>query len=258
MDVVRIPVAEAKRVGGRKVDAATVQTLKESMAAIGLLSPIVVTHAIRNDGPSKVDTYCIVAGRHRVEAARSLGWTEIDAVVVDMDAQHAELCEIDENLARAELSPSQRAQAHARREELMMELGLARPRGRPGKDADSASLSYADQTAASLGVSKRTVQQDLARGKKIDPEVLSQVENTRLDTGATLDVLAATPREMQATKLAELRKPIRPAPDPLNDPEAHEKQLAALMSAWNRAAGVVREEFLLRIDQPIFDKGRAA
>jgi len=50
---------------------------------------------------------------------------------------------------------------------------------------------------------------------------------------------------------------VRPAADPLNDPEAHEKQLAALMSAWNRAAAVVREEFMLRIDRPVFDRGAA-
>lgn len=261
MDVVRIPLSETLRMGGRKVDAATVQTLKESIAAVGLLSPIVVTRAVRNDGPTKIDTYRIVAGRHRVEATRELGWTEIDAVILDADAQHVELCEIDENLARAELTPAQRAQAHVRRRELMIELGLVHDKGRGGDRKSNANLaidSYLDVAAAELGTSKRTVVRDLSRGEKIDPEVLAEIESTKLDTGANLDLLASTPLAEQRGQLEQLRSKVRPAADPLNDPEAHEKQLAALMSAWNRAAAVVREEFLLRIDTPVFDKGRAA
>lgn len=35
-------------------------------------------------------------------------------------------------------------------------------------------------------------------------------------------------------------------------------QYAALVSLWLRTSAVVRQEFLLRIDTPVFDKGRAA
>lgn len=261
MDVVRIPLAEARRMGGRKLDAATVSTLKDSMAAIGLLSPIVVTHAVRNDGPTKVDTYSIVAGRHRVEAARELGWTEIDAIVLELDAQHAELCEIDENLARAELSPAQRAQAQARRKEIMVELGLV---SRPGKGGDRRSNdnlslgSYASQAADALGVDKRTVEREVARGEKIAPDVLAEVQGTKLDTGATLDALAAMPMAEQPARLAELRKPVRPAPDPLNDLEVFETWLNAMMRVWNKGSPAFRQAFLDRVDTPVFDKGRAA
>jgi hypothetical protein len=34
--------------------------------------------------------------------------------------------------------------------------------------------SYADQTSEALGVSRRTVARDLARGKNIDPEVRAE------------------------------------------------------------------------------------
>ena len=260
MDVVRIPLADTMRFGGRDVDAATVRMLSESMAAVGQMTPILVRRGKRQEGPTSKDTYWIIAGRHRVQAARELGWAEIDAVLADLDTPHAELCEIDENLVRAELSDAERAKAHARREELMVQLGLAAP-GRRGGDRrsnDNSSLgSYAKDTAEALGVHRRTVQRDLRRAKTIEPEVLDDITGTDLDKGVVLDKLAATPREEQRAMVAQMRSQVRLAPDPLNDPEAHEKQLSALMGAWNRAAGPVREEFLLRIDRPVFDRGAA-
>ena len=61
----------------------------------------------------------IVAGHHRVAACRSLGWTEIDAIVVANTGHlDAELIEIDENLFRSELSPSQRSHYTARRKQI--------------------------------------------------------------------------------------------------------------------------------------------
>jgi septal ring factor EnvC (AmiA/AmiB activator) len=39
--------------------------------------------------------------------------------------------------------------------------------------------------------------------------------------------------------------------------EAHEKQVANLMSAWNKASKEAREDFLSRIDTPVFDRSAA-
>ena len=206
MDVVRIPVSDTTNFGGRTSDAATVAMLAESMAAVGLLNPIIVAHHIRHSGPVSISAYQVIAGRHRLEAARKLAWSEIDAVVVDLDPAHAELCEIDENLIRNELTPSQRASAHARREEIMVGLGLAKTHGGVrGQVANSATCSYAKQTADALGVSARTVRQDLQRGKNIDPDVLAEVSGTDLDKGVVLDQLAAVPPDQQSAKLASLR-----------------------------------------------------
>lgn len=179
---------------------------------------------------------------------------------MDGDADDAELWEIDENFARAELTEAQRADHHARRRRIMVAKNLVHDE-KPGRPRKGDNLSsYSDDAAAAFGVDRRTVQRDLARGKKIEREILQAVAGTDLDKGVVLDELARTPREEQRAKLEDLqraRSQVRLAPDPLNDPEAHEKQLAALMSAWNRAAAVVREEFLLRIDQPVFDRGAA-
>lgn len=42
-----------------------------------------------------------------------------------------------------------------------------------------------------------------------------------------------------------------------DDAEAHEKQVAALVSAWNRASQEARQDFLARIDIPVFDRSAA-
>jgi len=68
----------------------------------------------------------------------------------------------------------------------MEDLGLVRGNGRPNS-ANSAKLSYADAASETLGVSRRTVAQDLRRGREIEPDVLADVAGTPLDKGVVLD-----------------------------------------------------------------------
>jgi uncharacterized ParB-like nuclease family protein len=67
-----------------------VNALVESMAVPGQLQPIVVR---RDNG----GVCWLVAGLHRLEAAKKLKWKEINCTIFDnMDADQAELAEIDE------------------------------------------------------------------------------------------------------------------------------------------------------------------
>lgn len=251
------------RSGGRPVVRGQVSVLADSLKAIGLQSPITVRacSTYRNGQPA--DGYEIIVGRHRYEAAVFLKWESIDAFVMEGDVEDAELWEIDENFARAELTEAQKADHHARRRRILLAKGLVSDkRGR--KELSSPGKVYSEEAASALGVSRQSVDKHVWRGNKIEPDVLADVAGSDLDNGRVLDELARTPADAQHDKLDEIRErrsQVKLAPDPLNDPEAHEKQLAALMSAWNRAAAVVREEFMLRIDRPVFDSseaGRAA
>src|SRR5271154_2524601 len=88
-------IAVADRLRGIRPD--TVDALAQSMAEQGQLQPIVV-------GPRKDGGYWLVAVLHRLEAARKLKWREINCTVFDhMEADEAELAEIDENLIRTNL-----------------------------------------------------------------------------------------------------------------------------------------------------------
>ena len=85
----------------RSLDAAKVDALAESMAAIGLQQAISVW------APNS-ETLELVAGLHRLEAARKLGWEDINCIFVDMDYLTRQLWEISARRRRRDIRPSGR------------------------------------------------------------------------------------------------------------------------------------------------------
>jgi Pyruvate/2-oxoacid:ferredoxin oxidoreductase gamma subunit len=267
---VAIPIDRiVNRPDARAVDAEAVQRLVDSVAKVGLINPI----RVRASG----DKWEVIAGAHRLEAHKHLGLAEIEAIVVADDDLHAELAMIDENLCRAELSPSDRARQTARRKAIYLELhpetaehvagGVAK---NSAADNLSAAPSFAAATAAVTGADERTVRRDAERGEKVIPEALDLVRGTKLDTGTYLDKLKMlTPNDQVSAVRRDLallqrqqRDSLRPvsmkvAEIPLDDEAAKEKQVAALMAAWNKASAEAREEFLSRIETPVFDRSAA-
>lgn len=187
----------------RGITPEKVAGLKASIAEIGLRTPITV--AASRDGDEW--HFRLVTGAHRLAALRSLGEEFVEAYVMEGDADDAALWEIDENFARAELSDAQRADHHVRREEILKRKGLVKDAPKGGRPKNDDKLSpYSEQAAKSLGVDRRTVQRDLARGKNIAPDVLAEVAGTDMDKGVVLDALARAPREDQRAILAEIKE----------------------------------------------------
>jgi hypothetical protein len=89
----------------RSIDPAKVAQLADSMKLLGLLQPITV----REEGRR----ICMVAGRLRLAAAESLGWTHVDAVFLRGDTVRMRLAEIAENLHRVELTRLERGELEA-------------------------------------------------------------------------------------------------------------------------------------------------
>jgi hypothetical protein len=84
-----------------------VEALVYSLKTEGQLNPILV----RTDGPKPR----LVCGAHRVEAAKQIGWTNIEAKAIDLDGMSSEMAdiacriaEVDEDLVRGELDHAQR------------------------------------------------------------------------------------------------------------------------------------------------------
>ena len=90
----------------RKVfDRDAMETLKQSVATHGVITPITVR--MGEDG-----YYQIIAGERRWRAARSVGLTEIPAMVIEAtDSQVMELALI-ENLQREDLNPIEEAEGY--------------------------------------------------------------------------------------------------------------------------------------------------
>lgn len=251
------------RSDARVVAPESIAALEASIAEVGLINPIRVRAA--GDG------WEVIAGAHRLTACRSLGLVEIDAIVAEDDDLRAELAMIDENLCRAELSPSEKAQQTARRKAIYLQLHPETGHGKASPSKVDNLSSFAEATAAVTGADARTVRRDAERGEKIYDAAFAQIKGTALDTGVFLDKLKKlTPSEQMVVVKRELawlkeqnrkggiaRRVVKLADAPLDDEEAQEKQVAALMAAWNKASAEARQEFLSRIDTPVMDRSAA-
>jgi len=109
----RIPIDRIE-VGTHRRALKDLKALASSIEDVGLLNPITV----RVDGKG----YRLIAGYHRLEACKAIGWLEIDATIVDLNDLEAELAEIDENLCRHDLTVQDRALLNERKVNLLLAL----------------------------------------------------------------------------------------------------------------------------------------
>ena len=115
--LVQVPVAQVRPnpyQPRRAFDEEALSELAASLATSGLLQPIVVRPA--NGG------YELIAGERRLRAADRLGWTEIGAVVRDVDDRTLLTLALVENLQRDQLSPIDEALGYRR---LMEEFSVS-------------------------------------------------------------------------------------------------------------------------------------
>ena len=108
----KITISEIKvNPGRRPVNLEGINELARSISAIGLLNPITIDQE-----------HTLVAGLHRLEAAKRLGWTEIECNICTLDALQTELAEIDENVVRTELSVIEYGELLERQKEIYESL----------------------------------------------------------------------------------------------------------------------------------------
>lgn len=214
----------------RGLDAPAVDRLAESIKAIGLQTPI----SVRMHG----DDLVLIAGLHRLEAAKRLGWDRIDAVYLDGDERDARLWEISENLHRAELSAVERAEHIDEWRRLTVEkvVQLAPPGGEQPKERGHR------KTAEALGVTRETVRR-AERIASLPEEVRDQARAEDWSQSRLLNEA----RKRDPARPAPKAPPI--APDPLEEEQAIEAQVKRLMAAWNAAGPDARADFLTRIGE---------
>ena len=108
MHGMKIPIKDIKvGAGRREARPDEIRKLADSIAEVGLLNPVTVDRE-----------HTLIAGRHRLEAAKLLGWTEIECTVSDLEGVAAELAEIDENFARTNASTIEIGEMLKRRKRL--------------------------------------------------------------------------------------------------------------------------------------------
>ena len=90
----------------RTFDPQELQELEASLRTNGLLNPVTVRPAKTGGG------YELIAGERRIRAAARIGWTEIPAVVKEIDDRALLTLALVENLQRADLNPIEEAEGY--------------------------------------------------------------------------------------------------------------------------------------------------
>jgi ParB family chromosome partitioning protein len=167
----------------RPIDMNIVEAIAASMSERGQISPIMIRRTpAKNKGATP---FTLVAGGYRASAAKLLGWTEIDAIIVEADVVEAQLLEISENLYRNELNPLDRAIFVMKYRELWEEQhGKINPNGgRPQKQGNdypvfSAGRELSKQVQNRLGFGAETYKLVTRIGKNLHPTLRAAVRGT--------------------------------------------------------------------------------
>ena len=157
--------------GRREALPDAVRELADSISAVGLLNPITVDR-----------DYILIAGLHRLEAAKLLGWEEIECNISSLEGLQAELAEIDENFVRADLETVEFGKLLLRRKEIYEMLhpetkcgvsqanAMNRAQGNNVSERGASTLkSFARDTADKLGISPRSVEEKIQIARDITP-----------------------------------------------------------------------------------------
>ena len=212
--------------GRRDAKPKGVVEMARSIQAVGLLNPIIVT-----------EDYTLIAGLHRLEAAKKLGWTEIECTVSSMDGLQAELAEIDENFVRTNLSHRELGDLLLHRKELYEALHPETRQGqRNGQTAKSGNLTFLDpkpfaqDSADKLGVSRRTVERLVQTAANLTPEAKEAIQNagTKITKGDALKISRLPPDQQEEAAARLTASPHPPQKQTTVDSEALLSQFKAI------------------------------
>jgi ParB family chromosome partitioning protein len=166
-DLQRIPIARIRPnpyQPRREFDESELAELTASLKASGLLQPITVRR--------KGDAYELVTGERRLRAATNLGWTEIQAIVRDLDEQTMLVVALIENLQRTDLNAIEEARGYRR---LIDEFQLTQ-----------------QQVADAVGKDRTTIT-NLLRVLSLPDDVQNLVADGELSAGHARALLALAP-----------------------------------------------------------------
>lgn len=214
--IVNIPKITIKE-RNRQFNPEKAKEIAYSIQEIGLLHPIVIDN-----------NYNLIAGLHRLEAAKLLSWTEIPCNIFDIENAEEE-AEIHENLIRAELTELEKADLLCRAKEI---YELRYPESKRAEkikrnlkqfvnsDDDTKSLSdesnnnkdcqstdiknFTDDIANKTNKSSRSIQRLIQISKNISSKVKEKIRHTQFaDSKNDLLILARLTQDAQE-KVAEV------------------------------------------------------
>lgn len=220
----KLKIAEIK-VGDsrREIDEANVSNLMKSIREVGLINAITVTQGNK-----------LIAGAHRLEACKRLGWEEIECNVAELEGLKAELAEIDENLIRHNLNHIDEGEQLLRKKEIYEMLypetkatnqggafrGNQHTKEVTEPNSATKTRSFVDDSAEKMQMTPRAIRKKIQVARDLSPEVKTIVKQHGISEKNSLKLARIKEPEKQkeaAEKLAAgtpLDKPELVKPDP--------------------------------------------
>lgn len=256
----------------RAIDNDYVAVLASSMKERGrVLQPIAVTsfRAKKSLRPS----YKLLAGAHRLAAAKLAGFTVIPAEVdPETDPREARLVEIDENLFRHDLNPLDRAVFLAERKRIYEELypdtraGVAGGKAARKLTTDTMSAvpgkaSFAEDAAIRTGLDPRTIRRAVSIATGLSPDIRKRLVGTGLANNQKELLLLSKQEPAQQERIADLilsadapAKSVKAAIEKVSGklPQVEDKQEAqarSLINSWLHAGVPARRAFVVELSE---------
>jgi ParB family chromosome partitioning protein len=156
-----------------KLDVEHIKEIMQSFEKDGQWDPIIVRPA------KERGFYELIAGEYRVEAAKRLGWKDIEATVIDVDDVTADFLALKTNIIRQNMTPLEEGRAIAK---YMREYKLTQ-----------------EQVAKELGRSEAWVSERLALALNICEEVKEALVHGRITTSQAVIISQISPKEGKLT-----------------------------------------------------------
>lgn len=198
----QIPITEITFSQGRRsLDLNHVKKLADSIRELGLLNPVTIDQGNH-----------LIAGLHRLEAARLLGWEKVECNICSLDGLQAELAEIDENIIRSGLPAIEYGEMLLRRKEIYESI---HPETRHGGDRKSGEIkcaksildtakSFVDDTAEKLKVNPCTVRRQLQTARNLTQEAKEIMKRTDAPISKKAALKISRLEPVQQKEVAEL------------------------------------------------------
>jgi hypothetical protein len=232
----------------RNPDMKKVEEIARSISDVGLLNAPAV--CMRNDVAMPDGEVCdsapvLIFGRHRLMALKSLGHTVVECEVYEVDDLRAELMEIDENLARSELSPAEEASHIRRRQEIWKKLQSDGNRSIESKRGDGRGhrpKEFASELSELTGDSKTQINVKIARARELGPDI-QRIVGTSLDKGVEMDALMSLPADKREELISQAELGEKVSARTTSDPvERKARQRQMFWDMWAKLDDDVRQE----------------
>ncbi|WP_107495295.1 ParB N-terminal domain-containing protein [Thalassobius sp. I31.1] len=242
----------------RPVSEAGVESLIASINELGVIKDAI---HVRKKGRGDKEVLVLMAGAHRLEAAKRLGWEKIPARIwADVNDNWAQIMEIDDNLAGADLSALELSVFLAERkrvyERIYPDAKHGAHGGRGGKRNEKDIMSFSKSVAEKREMSTKHISRFVAIGNALSPHDIAQLTSSEhpikmkdlmalakisapIVRADVVGKLASGAVRSVADALADLEPgESKPAPDPID--EAYQK----LLTLWKRSPMPAKRRFV--------------